>query len=211
MAVLSGKKPLLLRKMFITRYSQTQFSIQDSKKSPKVKIALGDFLNEPVLSSSPDIVLVAQNQGKPKGFEKISSQPFLINAPGEYEVKGVAIQGIQNNGQVIYILQLGSEKLAYLFKPAQKELSPAQMDRLEEVKFLIISLDGQGLGPDKAASLISQIEPQLVIPMDYQPSHLKRLAEIMGLKEVIEEESLSTDKLPLIKEETSLRALNITS
>ena len=195
--------------MFITRQSQTQFLIQDVAKKPKVKIALGSFLNEPVLSSEADIVLMAKNQGNPKDFEKISSHSFLINAPGEYEVKGVAIRGIQNNGQVIYILKLGSEKLAYLFHPSQKELSPSQMDQIAEANFLMVSLDGEGLGPDKISSLISQIEPQLVIPMDYQPNHLERLAEIMGLKKIVEETSLSTDKLPLMKEETLLRALTV--
>ena len=85
------------------------------------------------------------------------------------------------------------------------------MDKIEEADILLISLDGQGLGPDKISTLISQIGPQLVIPMDYEPQHLKRLAEILGVKEITEETSLITNKLPLIKEETLVRALSINS
>ena len=196
--------------MFIIRQSQTQFLIQDALKQPKVKISLGAFVDEKLIEEKADMVLVASRQGKPKNFDKLSHQPFLINSPGEYEVKGVAIQAIKNNGQVIYLLQLGSEKLAYLLHPAQKELTPSQMDKVGEANLLIISLDGEGLGPDKISSLISQIEPQLVIPMDYQSHHLKRLTEILGLKEIQESPSLTTDKLPLVEEETLVRALSIT-
>lgn len=197
--------------MFITRKSQTQFLIQDSVKRPKVRISLGPFKQEPLLTKESDLVLVAQNKGYPQNWEKLKKKPFLINSPGEYEVKDVAVQGIQNNGQILYLLSLGQEKLAYFLHPSQKDLTPKQMDKVEEAKFLLISLDGQGLGPDKISTLISQIAPQLVIPMDYEPHHLKRLAEILSLKEIKEEASIITSKLPLMKEETLVRALSITS
>ena len=197
--------------MFITRKSQTQFLIQDSIKQPKVKIAVGSFSKESLLSKEVDLVLVAHNQSLPQNWGKIKSKPFLVNTPGEYEVKGAMVQGIQNNGQIIYLIDLGQKKLAYFLHPSQKDLTPKQMDKIEEADILLISLDGQGLGPDKISTLISQIGPQLVIPMDYEPQHLKRLAEILGVKEITEETSLITNKLPLIKEETLVRALSINS
>ena len=195
--------------MFIIRQSQTQFFIQDSAKQPKVRVSIGSFEKESLLAKETDVVLVAQNQGVPQGWEKLKTKPFLINSPGEYEIKGAAVRGIPNDGKIIYLISIGQERLAYLLQPSSKELTPSQMDRVTEAEYLIISLDGQGLGPDKISPLISQIEPQLVIPMDYQTEHIKRLAEILGLSEIEEEPSLTTDKLPLAKEETLVRALSI--
>ena len=196
--------------MFITRKSQTQFLIQDLAKQPKVKISLGSFEKEPLLAKETDVVLVAQNKGVPQGWEKLNPKPFLINSPGEYEIKGVAVHGVPHDGKIIYLISFEQERLTYLLQPSSKELTPSQMDKVSEASYLIISLDGQGLGPDKTSPLIAQIEPQLVIPMDYQAKHLQRLAEILGLSEIKEESSLITNKLPLIKEETLVRALSIT-
>lgn len=195
--------------MFITRQSQNQFLIQDLVKQPKVRISLGAFEKEPLLEPKADMVLVARDKAFPLNWKKLKDKPFLVNSPGEYEAKGVSIRAIPHNGKLIYLLRLNQEKLAYLLQPSQKELTPRQMDQITEADFLLISLDGRGLGPDKTAALISQLEPPVVIPMDYEFHHLQRLAEILGEGKIEEEPSLATSKLSLIPEGTLVRALSI--
>lgn len=196
--------------MFIIRQSQNQFLIQDLAKQPKARISLGAFEKESLLEPKADMVLVARDKGFPLNWEKLKDKPFLINSPGEYEGKGVGIQAIPYNGKLIYLVRFGQEKLAYFPHPSQKELTPQQMDQITEADFLLISLDGQGLGPDKTAALISQLEPPVVIPMDYEPHHLQRLAEVLGGGKIEEETSLVTSKLSLIPEGTTLvHALSI--
>jgi len=195
--------------VFITRQSQNQFLIQDLVKQPKVRISLGAFEKEPLLEPKADMVLVARDKAFPLNWKKLKDKPFLVNSPGEYEAKGVSIRAIPHDGKLIYLLRLNQEKLAYLLQPSQKELTPRQMDQITEADFLLISLDGRGLGPDKTAALISQLEPPVVIPMDYEFHHLQRLAEILGEGKIEEEPSLATSKLSLIPEGTLVRALSI--
>jgi len=197
--------------VFIIRQSQNQFLIQDLAKKPKVRVSLGAFEKESLLEPKADLVLVARDKGLPQGWEKLKDKPFLVNSPGEYEVKGVGIQAMAHDGKLIYLLRFGQEKLAYLLQPSQRELTPRQMDQITEANFLLISLDGKGLGPDKTATLISQLEPPVVIPMDYESHHLQRLAEILGGGKIEEESSLATSKLSLIPENTLVRALSISS
>jgi hypothetical protein len=195
--------------MFITRKSQNQFLLQDLAKNPKIKVSLGAFEGEPLKAPNPDLVLVAKRDDFPEGWKKQKEGPFLINSPGEYEIKGFGVQAIPYNDKLIFLCRFEREKLVYFFQPSQKDLSPKEMDRVTEADILFLSLDGKGLGPDKSSALISQLEIPLIIPMDYEANHLQRLAELLGISKIEEESSLSTNKLSLTPETTIVQALAI--
>lgn len=102
------------------------------------------------------------------GSEAIDIDQFLINGPGEYERKGVFAEGIGiDEGKTIYVLRTEEMSLCYLGKLKGK-LSDEIIKRIGDVDLLFVPLGEDGTISDKEANtVISQIDPQGVIPMLY--------------------------------------------
>jgi L-ascorbate metabolism protein UlaG (beta-lactamase superfamily) len=155
-----------------------------------------------------------------KGVED-GKESFLINGPGEYEVKGVMIYGIPSfhdneNGakrgeNTIYVLESENVWLAHLGDLGQKTLSEEQMEHLQDVDILILPVGGgDTLGAVDAAKLASELEPRVVIPMHYKLPGLKmnlenveKFVKEMGIKPETEEK-FRVQKKDLPAEETKL-------
>jgi len=91
------------------------------------------------------------------------------------------------------------------------ELSTHQLDEIGSVDVLFIPVGGgETIGPAEAVSVISQIEPRIVVPMHYaiagQPdlAPLEKFTHEIGLKEIVAEEKLTVTaaNLPAEGEET---------
>jgi L-ascorbate metabolism protein UlaG (beta-lactamase superfamily) len=95
------------------------------------------------------------------------------------------------------------------------ELTTHQLDEIGNVDVLFIPVGGgETIGPDEAVSVISQIEPRIVVPMHYavpgQQSFSVDLAPLdkfiheIGLKEYTAEDKLTvtTTSLPAEGEQT---------
>jgi L-ascorbate metabolism protein UlaG (beta-lactamase superfamily) len=149
---------------------------------------------------------------------------FPIEGPGEYEVSGVMIAGVRTfhdkqkgaelGNNTAYVIHLDDVVFCHLGDLGH-ELSTHQLDEIGNVDVLFIPIGGgETIGPSEAVSVISQIEPRIVIPMHYalpgQRSFMSDLAPLekftheIGMKEVIEEEKLTvtTASLPSEDEET---------
>jgi L-ascorbate metabolism protein UlaG (beta-lactamase superfamily) len=149
---------------------------------------------------------------------------FAIEGPGEYEVGGVMIAGIRTYHDKSKGAELGFNT-AYVFHMDDvafchlgdlgHELTTHQLDEIGNVDVLFIPVGGgETIGPAEAVSVISQIEPRIVIPMHYalpgqasfttdlQP--LEKFTHEIGMKEVTAEEKLSVTpaSLPSEGEET---------
>ena len=59
------------------------------------------------------------------------SEAFIINSPGEYEVKGINILGIGNNDNIIYSIEMDGIKTAHLGF-LNKDLDNEKLDLLGE-------------------------------------------------------------------------------
>lgn len=123
-----------------------------------------------------DIALFTNNpEAKGKG-----EQSFTISTAGEYEVKDIFIYGLpadpggSNKDGLIYLIETEGIHLAHLGKIKSTKLSEKQLERLEGVDILILPVGGSdGLKAEAAAELISELEPRVVIPMNYQLPGLK--------------------------------------
>lgn len=138
---------------------------------------------------SADIVTISHEHkdhsdlSKIKGVEETQS-PFVIKGPGEYEIKSVFVRGLPSShdnehGQtlganVIYVIRAEGITLVHLGDLGQKELSPDQLEFIEEADILLVPVgDKYTLNGAEAANLVSQIEPRIVIPMHYKIPGLK--------------------------------------
>jgi len=128
-----------------------------------------------------DILLQTHAHPDHSNKKAILGKPFFINSPGEYEVEGIFIQGIpgfhdekQKEPIVIYKIEAESMRLCHLSDLGQKELSEQQVDQIGEVDVLMIPVGGKyTIDAKTASSIVSQIEPRIVIPMHYKIAKLK--------------------------------------
>lgn len=195
-----------------------QILIRKGKESV-IRIAIDPFdeqigLKPPTCEA--DIVLVTHSHYDHNNIKAIKGNPFLISGPGEYEIKGVFIQGIssfhdnvqgkERGENTIYTLESEEIKICHLGDLGQKELTDEQLEKIGEVDILMIPVGGvYTISAKEAAKIISQIEPKIVMPMHYHIPKLKiklegldKFLKMMGVKtpEISKKLSISQKNLP---------------
>lgn len=151
---------------------------------------------------SGDVVLITHDHEDHNNWQAVKGNPFLINGPGEYEIKNVYIQGIpafhDNNlgkerGRVtIYTITSEDIRICHLSDLGQKELFAEQIEDIGEIDILFLPVGGTfTIDSQEAARIVNQIEPRIVIPMHYQSPKLgknldpaEKFLKIMGQKSV---------------------------
>lgn len=146
------------------------------------------------------------------------SDAFVIDSPGEYEVKGVNILGIgdpsSSSGQVntIYIIEMDEIKVAHLGF-LNKELDNEKLELLGEPDFVLVPVGGlknELFDAEAAMKLINKMEPKIAIPMLYDTRGLKikraPIADFIKESEVKDSPvpKLTIKKKDLAEEETKI-------
>ena len=142
---------------------------------------------------------------------------FLIDEQGEYEIKGVFIKAIacfnDKHKNIVYKIEADNMKICHLGDFNQKELDEKQMEDIGEIDILLIPVGT--IDAKAAASIISQIEPRIVIPMMYKIDKLKiklddnkQFLKIMGAEGIEKEKKLKISLKDLPKEETKIIVLD---
>lgn len=143
------------------------------------------------------------------------SKLFIIDTPGEYEIKNIFIYGIQGDeNNILYLIKTEGIEIAHL-AGLNNTLNDKQLGLFEGADIVMVPVGNQGILSGKQTdSVISQIEPKIVIPMNYQIPKLKIkrdpvdlfLSE-MGAKDIKPEKSLYIKKQKLTHEETKIALL----
>lgn len=215
--------------MHIIWHGQSCFEIIASHKiGEQVKIVIDPFseeigLNLPKLE--PEILLITHSHYDHNNVKAVGSSPFLIEGPGEYEIKDVFIQGIpsyhdekegKERGQnTIYTIEAEEMRLCHLGDFGETELTSEQLEKIGDVDILMVPVGGiYTLDVKGAAKVISQIEPRIVIPMHYYLPKLKvkiggldAFLKEMGQKSVEPQPKLLIKKKDLTAEETKIVVL----
>ncbi len=219
--------------MIIQWHGQSCFQITSSQgKNNHVNIVIDPFSEEiglrlPKLEA--DILLVTHSHPDHNNIKAVSGSsansvktPFLVDGPGEYEIKGVFIQGIpawhdsvlgkERGSNTIYIIETEEFKLCHLGDFGQKELTPEQVEEIGEVNILMIPVGGvYTISAKEAVKVMSQIEPNITIPMHYQIPKLKvkldgldKFLKTMGVKSITPLPKLSLKKKDILLEEAKI-------
>lgn len=132
---------------------------------------------------------------------QVSGQSNVFDWPGEYESKGIIIQGIpafdrpkekeegkkdMANRALIFTIQIDGFRLCHLSNLGHK-LTPEMLEAIGDIDILIVPVGGEGcLDAKKAHEVVEQLDPRIVIPMYYKMPGVKLpLAELDGfLKEM---------------------------
>jgi len=151
-----------------------------------------------------DIALQTTNHPDYNGIEQLSHgerEPFIINGPGDYEIKEIFIKGVLSEALIdgkkyintIYLFTLDGINIAFLGALSDVELSKESLEALNSPDIVFMPVGGNGMLDAKvAAKMASSLEPKLIIPMDYDASTLKAF-----LKEIGEEKAEVVEKLTL--------------
>ncbi len=116
-------------------------------------------------SMTADVLLVTHNHNNAKG---VKGEPFVIDGPGEYEVKGIFVQGIGSGVNTIYTIETENIRFCHLGDFEQKELTDEQLEKIGRVDILMVPVGGAPtISSSEATKVIGQIEPKIVIPMHY--------------------------------------------
>ncbi len=215
--------------MTITWHGQSFFEIQTKdREGNEIKLAIDPFdedLGLRVPKIRADILLISHLHHDHSNKKAITGTPFVVEEPGEYELKGISIKGIpafhdnsegKERGMVtIYKMEVEDVKICHLSDLGQKELNENQLEELGEVDILMLPVGGTyTIGPKEAATLISQIEPKIVIPMHYKLPKLKlnlegieKFLKVMGAEDRQPQKKLKVSLKDLPKEETEIVVL----
>ena len=199
--------------MVITWYGQACFKIQ----SGDLVIAIDPFGKEIGFTSprfKTDIALVTHGHHDHANLDTLAGEPFAIVGPGEYEVKGVFIRGIETfhdtvRGKerglnTIYSIEVEGIRILHLGDFGEEKMREETLDAIGDVDILMIPVGGvYTIEGDTAARVARQIEPAIVIPMHYKIPGLK--PNLQGvetfLKEMGVKDTAAQDKLTIKKKD----------
>lgn len=109
----------------------------------------------------------------------VQIEDFKVSSPGEFEHKGVSVQGIDpdEGNDTIYLCTI--EDMTLLYPALLKEkISEEAAKEIGDVDILIVPLgEEDSLKAKEAQKLISEIDPRIVIPMLYSDIHEFKTAE----------------------------------
>jgi L-ascorbate metabolism protein UlaG (beta-lactamase superfamily) len=170
-----------------------------------------------------EIVTVSHEAPGHSHTSAVKGYSRLITTPGEFEIGGVFITGIQTDGygkhesdeprNILYVFDYDGVTVAHL-GDLRRVPSQTEIEALGTVHIVLVPVGGGGgLNAAKAAEVVSLLEPGFVIPMHYgttinnfKLAPLGKFLKEMGLGNVEAQPSLKVSK-SMIPEETRVIVL----
>lgn len=163
-------------------------------------------------SVTADIVTVSHDHPDHTAVNRVGGtsrreKPYVIRAPGEYEVSGVGVFGWgsfhdNNQGQdrgknTMYSILIDGVRVGHLGDLGHP-LSEEQVENLGMLDVLLVPVGGfYTIDSIQAAKIIASIQPSYVIPMHYKTDkHHQSFDQIQGLEVFLKEMGGSSQELP---------------
>ncbi len=131
-----------------------------------------------------DVVLVSKQEEEHNNVAAIKEPGQIIDWPGEYEVKGVAITGhtlppakekksAKSGAALYFLLEIDGINICFL-GDLQGELSDELIEGIGDVDLLMLPVGGnETMDAKQAHNVIEEIEPRAVLPMHYATPGVK--------------------------------------
>jgi len=214
--------------MIITWQGHSCFKIQDKIGPEGVTVVTDPFdkkIGLKVPNFEADIITVSHQHNDHNNISALRGKPFVIDSPGEYDRRGVLVEGIdsyhdQQSGEdrgsnIIFRIEIDDISIAHLGDLGHP-LDNFQLERLAGTDILLIPVGGKyTINAEQAVAVIAQIEPRIVIPMHYKVKDLQ--LDIEGVDKFVKalgitpsyEEKLKISKRDLPQEDMELVILSI--
>jgi L-ascorbate metabolism protein UlaG (beta-lactamase superfamily) len=201
--------------MIITWFGQSCFRIQN-KTGPEGITVVTDPYDKSVGFRAPNfeanIITVSHDHFDHNNTQSLRGDPFIVDRAGEYDVAGVMIQGVDsyhdNNsgkdrgGNIIYRIDMDDISVVHLGDLGHV-LENKQLEALVGTDILLIPVGGKyTIDAKRAAEVVSQIQPRMIIPMHYNLPGLKvELDDVDKFVKEIGVKPTHEDKLKITKKE----------
>lgn len=175
-------------------------------------------------SVKADSVLLTNNYEEDKKLVSGSENAIIINIPGEYEIQGVAIvaipaytkekkEGDPSKGRiVIYSFMVDDIRICHLGMLGE-ELDDETLEKIGDVDVLLIPAAGEkSFDIKKVHQVIEELEPAVVVPMNYSDNEIEPMLKEMGISEPLQENILEIkSRAQFPEEKTDVILLNVSS
>jgi L-ascorbate metabolism protein UlaG (beta-lactamase superfamily) len=179
------------------------------------------------LKLKADIVTISHNTPGHNFTSAVKGESHIIDGPGEFEIGGVFITGIQTNGHTkktadeprntMFLFDYNGLNVLHL-GDLNRVPSQSEVEEIGPVHVALVPVGGGGsLTAIKATEVISLLEPNIVIPMHYATPHstntavkmepLSRFLKEMGLGNVESVPSLKIPNVGSLPDETRVIVL----
>jgi L-ascorbate metabolism protein UlaG (beta-lactamase superfamily) len=192
--------------MIITYYGASCFKIQAGET-----VAVFDLPSKDSKIKSPrfqtNLILVSDNNENNNGIDAPGKQegidPFVVDGPGEYELGEIYVSGVKSEVSekyginTIYTMVFDDIKLCHFGDFNKNKLDDEIKEAIGDVDILFIPIGGEDvLDVAWATKITMQIEPKIVIPMNYKDANsIKKFVNEFG------GEVKSLDKLTIKKKD----------
>jgi L-ascorbate metabolism protein UlaG (beta-lactamase superfamily) len=211
--------------MEIIWHGHSFFEIKSRENKNQLKIAIDPFSEEiglKVPKVEADILLISHDHYDHNNKDTISGNYFLVDSPGEYEVKGVFVKAIKSfhdkaegkerGENLIFLIETEDLRVCHMGDFGQKELEEKQIEEIGGVDILMIPVGGvYTISAKEAIKVLEQLEPKITIPMHYSLPKLKikldsvdKFLKSLGIKSLTPEKKLSIKKEDLSPEEAKI-------
>jgi L-ascorbate metabolism protein UlaG (beta-lactamase superfamily) len=179
--------------MEITWYGHSCFRLTERGMAT---VVVDPFDNKAIgyfpLKLKADILTISHTAPGHSNTEAVKGTSHVIAGPGEFEIGGVFITGVQTDGpgaakkgkdqsrNTVYVFDFDGLTVAHLGDLLQVP-SQAEIEALGTVNVALVPVGGGGgLNAAKAAEVISVLEPNIVIPMHYATPDAKLQLDSLG-------------------------------
>lgn len=168
--------------MEVKYFGNSSFLLKSKKK---VKVLTNPFdvnVKINIKKIQPEIVLASHK------IKKAGNDYYFINTAGEYEIKDIFVYGFDSKPESedcdVFLISMDHISFGLIDKNVN-QLSDVIVDEMGIVNVLFISLDEEvGMKINKLVDLASEIDPQILIPMDFDEKSLEQLKKSVGVKEI---------------------------
>jgi L-ascorbate metabolism protein UlaG (beta-lactamase superfamily) len=131
-----------------------------------------------------DIVLISHDHPDHNNAAALEGSPIVLAGPGEYEVKGIPIRGIpsfhddvggrERGPNTIFTIDIEDMRVCHMGDLGMKKLPQDTLEKIGDPDILFIPVGGTyTIDARTAWSIVSDIEPKIVIPIHYKLPGLK--------------------------------------
>lgn len=202
--------------MTITWFGLSSFKITGKD----ITIITDPFNNKtglsPVRGGADVVVLSNPTLDWSNNVSSITGTPFIINGPGEYDIKGSFIIGAAAENEelganTIYSIEVEDIRIAFFGAFNQEQLTDEQKEVLEGCDIVLIPCGGkQVLDYEHAAKIATQLEPYYIVPHSYKTTGLTlSLEKIDNFMKEMGGKPTETDKISVKKKDFSTETTSL--
>ena len=130
-----------------------------------------------------NVLTISHEHANHSYAQVVHGDPVVVDGPGEYEIAGVAVQGVgafhdtadgaERGRNTIFVIELDDVRVCHLGDLGHRLLDQ-HIEAIGNVDVLLVPVGGGAtLNGASAAEVVRQLEPRVVVPMHYKLPGLK--------------------------------------